>query len=152
MKTRVFQTLRNRAAVGSAGKFLARTPTCVQDAGRFGMKCFSLLLGARNTPAATASFSAEDDERLRSITFRHFPDGFTILNADGGWFDPLKKAFVEEQSRQILICTSDSRKLAPWCEELRSALKQDELLVVELGNASTYPVQQKKRVRRAPRS
>ena len=116
------------------------------------MKCFSLLLGARNTPAATARFSAEDDEGLRSITFRHFPDGFTILNADGGWFDPLNKVFVEEQSRQILICTSDARKLAPWCEELRSALKQDELLVVELGNASTYPVQREKRGRRAPRS
>ena len=109
------------------------------------MKCFSLLLGARNTPSATARFSAEDDERLRSITFRHFPDGFTILNADGGWFDPVKKKFVDEQSRQILICTSQRRKLAAWCDELRSALKQDELLVVELGSAFTFPVKRRSR-------
>jgi hypothetical protein len=102
------------------------------------MKCFSLLLGARNTPAATSRFSAADEEQLRMVTFRHFPDGFTILNADGGWFDPVKKAFIKEQSRQILICTSEPRKLAAWCEELRTALKQDELLVIELGHASTF--------------
>lgn len=103
------------------------------------MKCFSLLLGARNTPAATAKFSAKDEAGLREVTFRHFPEGFTILNADGGWFDPEKKKFIEEQSRQILICTSDSKKLAAWCDELRAELKQDELLVVELGRASTFP-------------
>ncbi|HTO04213.1 MAG TPA: DUF3574 domain-containing protein [Opitutus sp.] len=102
------------------------------------MRCFSLLLGARNTPAATARFSAKDEACIRMITFRHFPQGFTILNADGGWFDPSKKTFVEEQSRQILICTSEPRKLAAWCEELASALKQDELLVVELGRAATF--------------
>ena len=111
-----------------------------------GMKCYSLLLGARNTPAATARFSEDDDASIRSITFRHFPEGFTILNADGGWFDPSKKAFVDEQSRQILICTSQPQKLVAWCEELAVALKQDELLVVELGRAATFtaPVREKR--------
>ena len=102
------------------------------------MRCYSLLLGAHNTPAATARFSAKDEARIRTITFRHFPQGFTILNADGGWFDPAKKVFVEEQSRQILICTSQPQKLAAWCEELAAALKQDELLVVSLGRAATF--------------
>jgi hypothetical protein len=102
------------------------------------MKCYSLLLGARNTPAATARFSAKDEKLLRNVTFRHFPNGFTILNADGGWFDPVKKTFIKEQSRQILVCTSEPKKLAAWCDELRTALKQDELLVMELGRASTY--------------
>lgn len=67
------------------------------------LKCFSLLLGARNTPGAGKRFSAADEERIREITFRHFPDGFTILNADGGWFDPIRRRFVEEESRQILV-------------------------------------------------
>ena len=102
------------------------------------MRCYSLLLGARNTPAATARFSADDEASIRTITFRHFPEGFTVLNADGGWFDPSKRSFVKEQSRQILICTSQPRKLAAWCEELAAALKQDELLVVELGRAATF--------------
>ena len=102
------------------------------------MRCYSLLLGARNTPAATARFSADDEASIRTITFRHFPEGFTVLNADGGWFDPSKRSFVKEQSRQILICTSQLRKLAAWCEELAAALKQDELLVVELGRAATF--------------
>lgn len=102
------------------------------------MRCYSLLLGARNTPAATARFSAKDEASIRAITFRHFPDGFTILNADGGWFDPSKKNFVKEQSRQILICTWQPRKLAAWCAELATVLKQEELLVVELGRAATF--------------
>jgi hypothetical protein len=60
------------------------------------------------------------------------------LNADGGWFDPVKKRFIKEQSRQILVCTSQPGKLAAWCDELCTALKQEELLVIELGRASTF--------------
>ena len=102
------------------------------------MKCYSLLLGARNTAAGNTTFSTTDDHRLREITFRHFPEGFTILNADGGWFDPQRKKFIEEQSRQILICAEQSRRLRPWCEELARMLAQDELLVVEHGRAATF--------------
>ncbi len=102
------------------------------------MHCFSLILGARNTPAAGRRFSKADDELIREITARHFPDGFTILNADGGWFDPERQAFVEEAARQILICTSDRGALGAWCEGLAGALRQKELLVVELGVARTF--------------
>jgi hypothetical protein len=104
------------------------------------LKCFSLLLGARNTPASGKDFTASDDERIREITFRHFPDGFTILNADGGWFDPAKKRFIEEASRQILVCTAQRGDLRAWCAELAQALKQQELLVVEIGPAAAFRV------------
>lgn len=109
------------------------------------MKCFSLLLGARNTPASLARFAREDEELLRGITIKHFPDGFTVLNADGGWFDPRRGAFVEEESRQIIVCAPSRRPLQAWLEELAAALKQAELIVVEMGRATTY------RVRREPR-
>jgi hypothetical protein len=102
------------------------------------MHCFSLILGARNTPAAGRRFSRSDDEMIRELTARHFPDGFTILNADGGWFDPERRTFVEEAARQILICTADRRALGAWCAALASALHQRELLVVELGVARTF--------------
>ncbi len=102
------------------------------------MHCFSLILGARNTPAAGRQFSKKDDELIRELTARHFPDGFTILNADGGWFDPERRAFVEEAARQVLICTSDRRALEAWCTALARALRQKELLVVELGVARTF--------------
>jgi hypothetical protein len=75
------------------------------------MKLFSVLLGARNTPASGRAFTRKDDRLLRTLTSRHFPDGFTILNADGGWYDPDKARFVEEQSRQILVGTDDRRQL-----------------------------------------
>ncbi|HUR56936.1 MAG TPA: DUF3574 domain-containing protein [Opitutaceae bacterium] len=102
------------------------------------LKCFSLILGARNTPAAGRHFAAADDDSIRAITFRHFPDGFTILNAEGGWFDPTRKKFVEEDSRQLLVCAARRVDLRAWCRELARALHQQELLVVEIGPAATF--------------
>jgi hypothetical protein len=102
------------------------------------MKCFSLILGARNTSAAGTRFLKRDDALIRSLTARHFPDGFTILAADGGWFDPARKAFVEEASRQILVCSRKQASIRAWCADLAHALNQKELLVVELGIARTF--------------
>jgi hypothetical protein len=103
-------------------------------------RAYSLLLGARNTPGTGGDFSAEDDARIREITARHFPEGFTILRAKGGWFDPAQKAFIEEASREIRIVTSRPALLRPWCDELGAALGQQELLVVELGAAAMFRV------------
>lgn len=102
------------------------------------LKCFSLLLGARNTPGAGKRFSVADEERIREITFRHFPDGFTILNADGGWFDPARRTFIEEESRQILVLARRRADLRRWCGELAAALNQKEFLVVEIGPAAAF--------------
>lgn len=103
------------------------------------------MLGARNTPQAGRSFTRADDARIREITFRYFPAGFTVLHADGGWFDPERRAFIAEESRQILVLARSSAALRPWCEALMVALKQKELLVVELGRAMTFRIS-----RRAP--
>ena len=100
--------------------------------------CYSLVLGARNTPGARRRFSRRDDQLIRDITLRHFPDGFTILNADGGWFDPARGRFVEEESRQILVCPSRRGQLHRWCEDLATALHQHELLVMEVGRAVSF--------------
>jgi hypothetical protein len=101
-------------------------------------KCYSLLLGARNTPGRGKVFSPGDDAEIRAITYRHFPAGFTVLNADGGWFDPGTGSFVEEESRQILVCTEKPDALGDWCAELATALQQEELLVVEVGPAVSF--------------
>jgi hypothetical protein len=104
------------------------------------MRCYSLILGARNTPKAGKKFSKADDKSIREITSRHFPGGFTILNADGAWFDPQTGKFVEEQSRQLLVCARRRTELYAWSRELGTALKQKELLVVEMGPASMFSV------------
>lgn len=101
------------------------------------LRCFSLLLGARNTPGAGQHFAPEDDERLREVTFRHFPAGFTVLNAEGGWFDP-DRGFIAEESRQILVCAPTLAAVRRWCRELAQVLRQKELLVVEMGTAATF--------------
>jgi hypothetical protein len=113
-------------------------------------KCYSLLLGARNPPGAGKRFSRADERRAREITFRHFPAGFTVLNADGGWFDPARAKFVAEESREILVCTDRPRTLRAWCEELAAALGQRELLVVELGPAFTFKRRARGRHRKIP--
>jgi hypothetical protein len=105
-------------------------------------KCFSLLLGARNTKAAGRSFSRRDEALIREITFRHFPDGFTILNAEGGWFDPDRKQFIEEHARQILVNASSRAQLRAWCDDLAVALGQRELLVVEVGPTHAFRFRQ----------
>lgn len=102
------------------------------------MNCFTLILGARNTPAAGRRFLKKDDMLIRALTARHFPRGFTILAAEGGWFDPARKAFVEEASRQILVCSRRQASVRAWCADLAQALGQKELLVVELGRARTF--------------
>ena len=107
------------------------------------MKCYSLLLGARNTPAAGKRFLRRDDALVREITARHFPDGFTILSAEGAWYDRERGTFIEEDSRQILITTRDRAKLRAWSQELGEALQQKELLVVELGRASVFPIKRR---------
>lgn len=102
------------------------------------MKCYSLILGARNTPAGGKRFSARDDRVIRAVTFRFYPAGFTILKSSGGWFDPDARKFKEEESRQILVCGEDRARLRPWCQALAEALQQRELLAVELGPAFTF--------------
>jgi hypothetical protein len=106
------------------------------------LKCFSLLLGARNTRSAGKRFSLRDETKVHEITFRHFPEGFTVLNADGGWFDPAR-GFIAEEARQILVCATRVTTLRQWCDELAVALGQKELLVVELGPASTFKARRK---------
>jgi hypothetical protein len=101
------------------------------------MKCYSLLVGARRAEA-NGRFRAADERRLREITRRHFPDGFTILAASGGWFDPGRKRFIAEESRQILVSAPNRRALRDWCRELAQALAQQELLVVEQGAALRF--------------
>ena len=96
------------------------------------MRCYSLLLGARN---ARRTFSAKDDAQVRAVTLRHFPTGFTILSSLGAGYDPTRRRFRLEQSRQILVATSSAAKVRRYAEALAAALHQHELMVVELGKA-----------------
>ncbi|MDB6167433.1 MAG: hypothetical protein JWM88_297 [Verrucomicrobia bacterium] len=101
------------------------------------LKSYSLFLGARNDPAR-GRFRAADELAVQRITAKHFPDGFTILEATGGWYDPAARRFRKEDSRQVLITTSRPAKLRAWCGDLGRALRQKQLLVVETGPARWF--------------
>src|SRR4051812_14611808 len=98
--------------------------------GGMSLKSYSLLLGANN---ARRYFAARDEKLLRAITARWFPDGFTILNAKGSWYDATARTFRREDAREVLVCTDRPRRLWQWCRELGIALRQKELLLIELG-------------------
>ena len=94
---------------------------------------WSLLIGARHVRPGLRRFSRADDQLLQRITTEYFPEGYTILEARGGWFDPASHRFVREDSRQILVTSGSVRKLKQWGSALGAALGQQELLLVAIG-------------------
>jgi hypothetical protein len=96
---------------------------------------WSLFLGARRLQPGVRRFSRADDRRLQEITTRHFPDGYTILGAAGGWYDPSARRFVREESRQILIASASAAQVRRWAHVLGTAFRQKELMLVEAGRA-----------------
>lgn len=97
------------------------------------MKCYSIILGARNT--RSKHISRDDEIRIQQITARYFPGGFSILNVKGGWFDPVANRFIREEARQLWICTTRHKVLRQWVKELGRALRQREIIVMEFGRA-----------------
>lgn len=100
------------------------------------MKCFSLTLGARNSGANKNRFRPADELSIRTITARYFPEGFSILNVKGGWFDPARNKFIKEESRQIWVSTARLKAVKPWARKLAATLNQKEIILVELGRAT----------------
>lgn len=94
---------------------------------------WSLFVGARTLRPRGRRFSGSDDALLQRITTEHFPQGYTILEASGGWMDPDRRRFVREESRQILIACDSPRAVRRWARALGAALRQKELLVCRLG-------------------
>lgn len=96
---------------------------------------YSLLVGSSNS---RGYFRRADDRRLRKITARHFPEGFTILSAQGSWYDPDTHTFRKEEAREIVLCTDRRTALKAWCEEIGTALRQKELLLTEGGRTRRF--------------
>lgn len=97
------------------------------------MQLWSLFIGARTIRPRRSRFSRADDALLQKITTEHFPKGYTILEASGGWLDPHQRRFVREESRQILIACNSANAVRRWARALGRKLKQKELLVCRLG-------------------
>jgi hypothetical protein len=99
------------------------------------MQCWSLLIGASRLRAQARRFSRADERRIQRITAEHFPSGFTVLAATGGWFDPDQGKFVVEESRQVIICGASAAAVRIWAEMLGRVLRQKELVVMRQGDA-----------------
>lgn len=110
-------------------------------------QCWSLLIGASRIHGDRRRFTRGDDRLIQRITTRHFPTGFTILRASGGWFDPARRRFVREESRQVLICGADAAAVRRWGRELGAALRQKELLLVAMGRGVSLAIAERNRAR-----
>lgn len=101
---------------------------------------WSVFIGARRVRKGR-SFLRTDDKLLQIITARFFPNGYTILEARGGWFDPHRRRFLREDSRQIIVTSNSSGAVRAWARTLGAALRQKELLLVQLGTARILKIQ-----------
>ena len=93
---------------------------------------WSVLVGARQLPGGRR-FTRADERRLQEITAAHFPAGYTILEARGGWFDPARRRFVREPSREILVTSGSLRQVRAWSRALGRALRQKEMILTRVG-------------------
>lgn len=96
-------------------------------------RMWSLLIGARHVRPGLRRFSRADDRLLQRMTAQHFPRGYTILEARGGWYDPDARRFVREDSRQVLVTSDSAQTVARWASALGVALRQKEMLVLSFG-------------------
>ena len=101
------------------------------------MKAYSVLIGSPNN---TRRFSRRAEQTLQTITARHFPDGFTILDAKGAWYDPARRTFRKEDARQVVVTTPQPARLHRWCRELGAALNQQEVVLLEIGRSTRIRV------------
>lgn len=46
------------------------------------------------------------------VIAEEFPDGFTVTDGEGAWFDPKAKSMIHEDSKIVLIVTRQSPGLA----------------------------------------
>ncbi len=104
------------------------------------IKAYSICIGARHTRGGGKRFHPADQRLIEAITQKHFPAGFTITNAKGGWFDAALGKLVKEESRQIIVGGGEGRKIARWCRDLAIALNQREIVAVKLGTMSVYRI------------
>jgi hypothetical protein len=54
----------------------------------------------------------------------NFPDGFTVTDGEGAWFDPKTKSMVHEETKIVLVATKQSPGLAARLSHVMDAYKR----------------------------
>src|SRR5215216_4138391 len=94
-------------------------------------ECYAVLIGSRRG----RGFSKRDERELQTITRKYFPEGFTIIETQGGWWNAETATFVRETSRQIQVCSQKRKRVNTWAQALGRKLDQKEILLVKVGSA-----------------
>jgi hypothetical protein len=57
------------------------------------------------------------------VIAENFPDGFTVTDGGGAWFDPKSKSMIHEDSKIVLIATKQSPGLSAKLTHVMDAYK-----------------------------
>lgn len=63
----------------------------------------SELFFGRDIPGRGPVTSTEWTNFVARVIAANFPDGFTILDADGGWLDPWSGKLIRETSKLVIV-------------------------------------------------
>jgi hypothetical protein len=68
------------------------------------------LFFGRDIAGAAGVTDAEWDSFVADTLGRRFPDGFTVLDAQGQWFDPERRTVSREATKYVVIAAADSSR------------------------------------------
>ena len=66
----------------------------------------------------------EWSEFAAKVIAENFPDGFTVTDGEGAWFDPKAKSMVHEDTKIVLVAAKQSPGLAAKLTHVMDAYKR----------------------------
>jgi hypothetical protein len=87
------------------------------------MLLVQLFMGLDMPENATVTAKAWDAFLASAVTPR-FPDGFTVYDAYGQWWNPQTRSITKEDSKVIVIVVADSQSARARISEVSDAYKK----------------------------
>jgi hypothetical protein len=69
--------------------------------------------------------NADWDSFVDLVVAREFPDGFTVLDAEGGWRDSALNKTVREPSKVLIVAAAPSADLAAKLQAVSDAYRRE---------------------------
>jgi len=88
------------------------------------MLLVQLFMGL-DMPGNTTVTAKAWDEFLASVVTPRFPDGLTVYDAYGQWWNPQTRSIAKEESKVIVIVVADSQSARARISEVSDAYKTE---------------------------
>ena len=118
---RLLTTITMLAAL--AGCARPPPPGCATGLGA-PMQVFTLYFG-RSIPGRAELTDAEWPAFLDETVTRMLPNGYTVLDASGGWMNPSTRRTIRENTKVLVVALPDSPESLPSIEQVRRAYQTE---------------------------